>query len=430
MALILAIESDRRQVSHLTAMVRGRLRAELVLADTAEAALERLGNRVPDLILTSPLLSPKDEQALTDRLRKLNGVASHVQTLTLPVFALPNSATAPPRGVLSALLGDRQDSSTDGCDPAVFAEQCREYLDRVAAERRAQQRDAVDIDAPVPAEPLSATPLPPELPLAPEDEFAAATTEFAAATTEAVTTPRPTRSLYITDDPSSIIAAFAAEPEPPADDPFGLVTVDPEIEEVREEESTETDTSFVDVDLSELVEENRAPSKTASQETGSEEFDQVPVYDLATPGADVDEQVQTGVAASMAAASTAAGPPPDDFADWEAVVDALKRESKRVNLPRRKQRPPVRPAAPPVPPAATPLSTPSRASSSPAATTSPATVTAKPAATTPAAPAARRTKRVQDEWGMFDPQEAGMAALFAKLEQLNDDDDPGSTPKT
>ena len=31
MALILAIESDRRQVSHLTAMVRGRLRAILGL---------------------------------------------------------------------------------------------------------------------------------------------------------------------------------------------------------------------------------------------------------------------------------------------------------------------------------------------------------------------------------------------------------------
>jgi len=424
MALILAIESDRRQVSHLTAMVRGRLRAELVLGDTAEAALERLGNRVPDLILTSPLLSPRDEQALTDRLRRLNGVASHVQTLTLPVFALPNSGTAPPRGVLSALLGDRQDSSTDGCDPAVFAEQCREYLDRVAAERKAQQRDAPDIDAPVPAEPPSATPSAAESPLAPEYEFAA---EPAEAATPAST---PTRSLHITDDPSSIIAAFAAEPEPPADDdPFGLVTGDPEIEEVPEEESTETDTSFVDVDLSELVEE-RAPIKTASQENGSEELDEVPVYDLAAPGADVDEHVPTAVAAPIAAASTAAGPPPDDFADWEAVVDALKRESKRVNLPRRKQRPPARPVAPAVPLAATPLVAPSRATPPSAAATSAATVTAKPVATTPAAPAARRAKRIQDEWGMFDPQEAGMAALFAKLEQLNNDDDPGSTPQT
>src|SRR5215472_2977731 len=107
MALILAIESDRRQVNHLTAMVRGRLRAELVLADTAEAALERLGDRVPDLVLTSALLSPKDEQALTDRLRRLNGVAAHVQMLTLPVLAAPSSHHSSPSsrgGMFSAFL--------------------------------------------------------------------------------------------------------------------------------------------------------------------------------------------------------------------------------------------------------------------------------------------------------------------------------------
>jgi hypothetical protein len=61
MALILAIEPDRRQANHLTAMVRGRLRAELVLGDTAERALAALGDRVPDLVLTTTLLSPRDE---------------------------------------------------------------------------------------------------------------------------------------------------------------------------------------------------------------------------------------------------------------------------------------------------------------------------------------------------------------------------------
>src|SRR5581483_155593 len=144
MALILAIESDKRQVNYLTAMVRGRLHAELVLGDTAEGALERLGDRVPDLILTSALLSPKDEQALGDRLRRLNGVASHVQMLTLPVFAPPASRQGAPQrgGVLSALLGDRnQPSAPDGCDPAVFADQCKEYLRRSADEREARRHD-------------------------------------------------------------------------------------------------------------------------------------------------------------------------------------------------------------------------------------------------------------------------------------------------
>src|SRR5256886_5600345 len=138
MALILAIEPDRRQANQLNSMVRGRLRAELVLGDSAERALAALGDRVPDLILTTALLSPKDETALADRLRKLDGTAAHVQTLTIPMLASPRSqASGGSRGgVLSALIGDRpQRAMIEGCDPAVFAEQCAAYLERAAAER-------------------------------------------------------------------------------------------------------------------------------------------------------------------------------------------------------------------------------------------------------------------------------------------------------
>ena len=71
MPLILAIEPDRRQSAQLTAVVRHRLHADLVLAESAERALAALGDRVPDLILTSALLSAKDEGALGARLRAL-----------------------------------------------------------------------------------------------------------------------------------------------------------------------------------------------------------------------------------------------------------------------------------------------------------------------------------------------------------------------
>src|SRR5581483_5293289 len=112
MALILAIEPDRRQASQLTAMVRGRLHAELVLADSAERALSALGDRVPDLVLTSALLSPKDETALGERLRALDGHAAHVQTLTIPVLASPSrSAASRAGGVLSALRRDNSKPS-------------------------------------------------------------------------------------------------------------------------------------------------------------------------------------------------------------------------------------------------------------------------------------------------------------------------------
>jgi hypothetical protein len=137
MPLILAIEPDRRQASQLTAMVRGRLHAELVLGESAERALAALGQRVPDLILTSALLSPKDENALGERLRALDGAAAHVQTLTIPVLA-SGSGRGGSRagGVLSALRREKAKLAThEGCDPGVFAEQCKEYLERAESER-------------------------------------------------------------------------------------------------------------------------------------------------------------------------------------------------------------------------------------------------------------------------------------------------------
>jgi hypothetical protein len=145
MALIVAIEPDKRQAGQLLAVVRERLGAELVLADTAERALAQLGDRVPDLILTSALLSTKDEAAIADHLRALDSHAAHVQTLTIPVLASAKPRASSGRGMLSALLGDRtsdDDTAPDGCDPAVFADQCAAYLDRVAAERQAEHESA------------------------------------------------------------------------------------------------------------------------------------------------------------------------------------------------------------------------------------------------------------------------------------------------
>src|SRR4029453_8618340 len=135
MPLILAIEPDRRQAHEVTAMVRGHLRAKLVLADTAEKALADLGARVPDLILTSALLATENGTSLAERVRTLD-IAAHVQTLTIPVLASPTPASSGRTGIF-ALLPERVSSpaAPDGCDPAVFAEQCAAYLERAAAER-------------------------------------------------------------------------------------------------------------------------------------------------------------------------------------------------------------------------------------------------------------------------------------------------------
>src|SRR4030081_1634290 len=136
MAIVLAIEPDRRQAAHLSAIVRHQVGAELVIADTTEGALDAIGNRIPDLVLVPALLSPQDDAALAAALRVI-AVAAHVRTLTIPV--LSNSAgvkRTQPAGMLAKWMRGRAEAPVpDGCDPAVFAEQINAYLKEAAAER-------------------------------------------------------------------------------------------------------------------------------------------------------------------------------------------------------------------------------------------------------------------------------------------------------
>jgi hypothetical protein len=150
-ALILAIEPDRRQTSKLAALAKHTLHAELVAGDSTERAVAALDGRVPDLILTSMLLSPKDETALADWLRELDDAGSHVQTLVIPVLGNSPRRSGPGGGILNRLTGKGgSESAPDGCDPDVFANQIREYLDRVAEERRlaAEDLEVIDLEAP------------------------------------------------------------------------------------------------------------------------------------------------------------------------------------------------------------------------------------------------------------------------------------------
>src|SRR4029450_1797308 len=116
MALILAIEPDRRQASKVAAIVKNKLHAEIVQADTTEHAIEALGRRVPDLILPSLLLSRKDEAALADWLRQSDEAGKHVQTLVSPVLGGSSRDDDDGGGLLSRLTRgrSRDDATTDG----------------------------------------------------------------------------------------------------------------------------------------------------------------------------------------------------------------------------------------------------------------------------------------------------------------------------
>src|SRR4051812_16444997 len=148
MAIVLAIEPDRRQAAHLAAIVRHQVHAELLIADTTEGALDAIGNRIPDLVLVPALLSPQDDAALAAALRVI-AAAAHVRTLTIPVLA-SGIAHAPKLGMLAKWRKGRDASpEPDGCDPAVFAEQISAYLQEAAAAREQIDDDLLRGDQPV-----------------------------------------------------------------------------------------------------------------------------------------------------------------------------------------------------------------------------------------------------------------------------------------
>jgi CheY-like chemotaxis protein len=149
---ILAIEPDRWRASQLKAIAR-RIGAQLRLADSMDGALAALSEQTPDLILTPALLSARDDQALTDRLRALGNAAAHIQTLTIPTLHAPE----PSAGELSlsstrmfrALQKDTsRQTGPEACDTDTFAEQVAFYLVGATEARRKHAPAAVSREEP------------------------------------------------------------------------------------------------------------------------------------------------------------------------------------------------------------------------------------------------------------------------------------------
>jgi hypothetical protein len=114
--------------------------AEVVVVDSRDAALAVIRTSVPDVLLLSTLLSPRDEDELIAHLRTLD--AQHLQTHTIPQLA---SALTPgekrgTRGLFSAFRRKKEpEAVVAGCDPDLFAEEIRTYLQRAEDKRRELQ---------------------------------------------------------------------------------------------------------------------------------------------------------------------------------------------------------------------------------------------------------------------------------------------------
>lgn len=134
--LVLAIEPDLRQAAIVKRVVKERLQAEIVVVDSRDAAIAAIGTAMPDVLLVSALLSPRDEDDLMAHLRTLEG-AAHLQTHTIPQLA---SALGPgeseSRGGLFSFRRRKQYSAPAGCDPDLFADEIRMYVQRAEEKKR------------------------------------------------------------------------------------------------------------------------------------------------------------------------------------------------------------------------------------------------------------------------------------------------------
>jgi CheY-like chemotaxis protein len=135
--LIVAVEPDPLQANRVADVLRRAFSADVILADTAPEAIDALKDRVPELILTSALLPPRDEHLLTQWLRARGEQAGHVQTVTIPVLVVPSQAPIFSGGKASA----PSPAVAGACDPAMFADWVSVYLDLAASGRKNEGPD-------------------------------------------------------------------------------------------------------------------------------------------------------------------------------------------------------------------------------------------------------------------------------------------------
>ena len=137
MALILVVEPDRTRAAQVASLMRNHLRAQTIVVDCALRARGALVYSIPDVILLSTLISTQDEAGITSELRGLGDAAAHVQLVTIPMLA---DAPAPPasrRGLLASFLTAKPSIETAGCEADLFAQQVSDYLDLAASTRKA-----------------------------------------------------------------------------------------------------------------------------------------------------------------------------------------------------------------------------------------------------------------------------------------------------
>jgi hypothetical protein len=447
MPLIVAIEPDSPQAALVAALSPRHLDAEIVVVASAEAALRVIDARVPDLLLTPPLLAARDDAALTARVRELDDHGIQVPVLVIPVLASDDEVNGPeadrPAGLLTRMRKPKAVARiSKGCAPGVFARQIQEYLARAAAERHDREESARQIasvhtsaaTAPLLAEllPLGSTvvldarddaAMPLEMPrdiavhpplVAPadladapaDDTLAWPHIELEVATAPIVADAAPVAPTVEDVVP---VAPIAVDVVPVAPLAVDVVQAEPHAEDVALVAPVVPDRppAFSEAVAIETVAE---PAVTDELAAGAHEPWAAPV-DIAG-STDLD-----GTPASEVLSITEASAADDEAMEERDRVDRVDADELWTPLP------PVHVQAAPIEGPAlrrTRLPKPAKLSKARPRRVREKTAPSAPRETRPthAPPAAETSKPLQDEWGLYDPEQCGFAALLDRLEEI------------
>jgi CheY-like chemotaxis protein len=131
MALILTVQPDPEQAAVLQRALGDRVRAEVAVVDSSDAALSAIDRKIPDVLLLHALMLPPEEDYLLAYLRTLPGTA-HVQAISIPHLQLQSSCPddLPRRGLFRGLRQRPAPMAAVGHDPGLFAADVAEYVAR------------------------------------------------------------------------------------------------------------------------------------------------------------------------------------------------------------------------------------------------------------------------------------------------------------
>jgi hypothetical protein len=439
-ALVLAIESDPRQAGILRRVVREHVPADLVVSDCKDAAVAAIASRMPDLILVSALISPREEADLTEHLRGLQD-AEHLQTLTIPLLAARPAARRGHKRTLRGLSW-RRAQMLEGCDPSVFADEIRGYLDRAREVReqhewRCQHEPAESAGLPelredAAASAPAAAPAAgqPELEQSPEDPAETAAPALQIAELEEPSEPEAAPlmpAVAALDKAADAELGAAREDTPPAGAHEGT-----QAEDRPDEDVTATSVAAGGIPPTAVVAVPDDPGAPSLQtEPAADATETVPPgEEPAAPGREADSWSHTELEHAAvrdsergtAAAEAVVAPEERGRRDNENAPRGLSERRPKLAGRRRAERPP-RPQ-PPEPGSKTASARtlrlvkterrPGGRRGEPAPLPSP--VAAPAPEPKPAVPA---RDAVQDEWGIHDPSRCGFDALMARLDSAD-----------